>query len=250
MKVRLQPLHDDLNPLDKAIKNLKETKLELHNLKKSNHVITDEELNQLKQKNRLLIEERDMLKVELTHATSNTNKKPVNPRNKQIQNSIKQQISLLEELISKKEKEFDSISESDIAYQISEQQEEIKINHLELLRLTNYKSQLNEEITKSERRCNELINKYNEKVYKKKQKQIEELEKEVSKQEQVNCDIRKNIEIIKERLNSDEEKAKTKQLNDKISQLKANITKETQIIAELERNISNERTNFLQNLFQ
>ena len=250
MKIRLQPLEENLNPLDEAIKNLKQTKQELSNLKKSNHVINDEEINQLKQKNRILIEERDMLKVALTHTTSNTNKKPPNPRNKQIQNSIKQQISLLEDLISKKEKEYDSVTESDTAYQISEQQEEIKVNHLELIRLANYKSELNDEITKSERKCNELINKYNEKVYKKKYSQISNLEKEIIKQEQINNEIRHNIEMIKERLNSDEEKSKNKQLSDKINKLKTEIAKETQHIAELERNISNERSNYLQNLFQ
>ena len=250
MRIHLRPLSAIPKPLNEATDYLKELKIKLQTLKKSKQAVTKEELNELKQKNREIIEERDALKVSLNRVTSNINKNMFVPKSRDAKNSILAQINFLNESIRKKRTELDKISNSDLKNEILEIEEESKLLFLENQRLSQEKYKELKQVSEYEQISNEISIKYSREQFQKKQAKIKALELEINDKIAKNSNLHDIVMDKKSTMECRRIRDKRRDLNNQIDILKSQISNEMHAIAELDREIADERSKYLHSIYQ
>jgi uncharacterized sporulation protein YeaH/YhbH (DUF444 family) len=210
-------------------------------IKNSRESLTTEDIINLKREKQNLIRERTLLKAKLArYATSNRHPKPPG-RNGQIANSLEQEVHKLEQLTAGRRAEIAELIYSDRAAVVTELQEESKMLHLEALRLQTTKQDTENELRRLSAELQEVAQRYSPAVLARQHGQIKTLEKEIATQRAKNATIKEKVARLKAVQESEETVEESARTRQKIDDLKAQIRKEQQEIAALDRQMQQMR---------
>ena len=117
---------------------------------RTKNTITIEELTKLKNKRNILEQQRRELVAKVGRYNNLKVHKPTDSQNRQIANSVEEQIISYRDLIAERKRQIEEIRNSDLTSNIIEIQEETKVLHLELVRLKDIKERNTSELSSAE----------------------------------------------------------------------------------------------------
>ena len=129
-------------------------------VKKTQDTITIDEINDLKKQKQILLKERSLLIARIARYEQNPYRNANDAQNKQIADSLEQDIKQLRKAIKDKKDQIDQVTNSDTAASITETQEESKIMHLELVRMKDEKETIQKELSSSQKKLDSLLEEY------------------------------------------------------------------------------------------
>jgi chromosome segregation ATPase len=199
-------------------------------IKNSSAVLTPEDIVTLKREKQNLIRERTLLTAKLARFAS-FNHHPKSPgRNQLIAHSLSTEVQTLEQLTAMKREEIARLIYSDRAALITELQEESKMLHLEVSRLTKVKQDTEVEVRELAARLQHTTQKCSAAALTRQQKQIKHLQRAIVIQKEKNEEVMQAVAARQ----TEEEDERHQQ---KIDQLRAQVEREQQEIAAIDEQI-------------
>jgi predicted RNase H-like nuclease (RuvC/YqgF family) len=168
------------------------------------------------------------------YATSNRHLRPPG-RNQQIANSLERELHKLEQLTAARRAEIAELIYSDRAAVVAELQEESKMLHLELIRLQKTKQDTENQLRKVAAELQDFAQKYSPAVLERQHGQIKSLEREIATQQSKNATLKEKVMMLRAAQESEENAREAARTQAAIDELKAQIRREQQEIAALDK---------------
>jgi small-conductance mechanosensitive channel len=203
-------------------------------IKNSTEALTPGNIVNLKREKQNLIRERTLLTAKLArYASFNRHAKPPG-RNQQIAHCLAGEVEKLEQLTAMKREDIARLIYSDRAAVITELQEESKMLHLEVSRLTKLKQDTEVELRELSARLDEATQRCCPAAIARQQTQIKGLEKAVAAQRAKNEAMLQRISARQQ----EEPPGEPDKRQQKIDQLRAQVKREQQEIASLDEQMA------------
>jgi uncharacterized protein YnzC (UPF0291/DUF896 family) len=192
----------------------------------------------LKREKQTLIRQRTLLTAKLARfASFNHHPKPPG-RNQLIAHSLSTEVQTLEQLTAMKREEIARLIYSDRAALITELQEESKMLHLEVSRLTKVKQDTEVEVRELAARLEHVTQKCSAAAFARQQKQIKDLQRAIVIQREKNEEV---LQAVAARQTEEEVSEENEKRQQKIDQLRAQVEREQQEIAAIDEQIGRMR---------
>ena len=156
---------------------------QFNDVRRKKNQITIEEINQLKNKKHIIEQERRELIAKIGRYEFSRFHKPTDSQNKQVAESVEQQIEAYRKLIEETKQKIETVLESDLTSSIIEVQEESKIMHLELVRLQEQKHKLQQELKEAQTKLDDCLFLYTPRQLFIKERQLQDYKTQVKKKE-------------------------------------------------------------------
>jgi chromosome segregation ATPase len=198
--------------------------------------LTTQDIINLKREKQNLIRETTVLKAKLARYSSYNRHPKSTEQNRQIADSLEEEVNKLEQLTAAKRAEIAQLIYSDTAAVVTELQEKSKMLHLELMRLKKKKQETEIQLREASAQLEEVCQRFSPAALAKQQKAIRQLEKEIAAQKMKNQVAEEKV--AKMRTEQEGAGQEAEQAQARLEELRAQIRKEQQEIAALDQQMA------------
>ena len=212
-------------------------------IQKNKDSLTTDEIVNIKKQKQMLLNERSMIIAKIARYEQLPIHKPNDGQNKRIADALEDDIKQLREIIQEKRNDIENVTFSDTACSITEAQEETKILHLELVRLSDIKGNTMSEIEEAQKKLDELTALYSPQKLWTMERDLDDLRKTVDAKvlsvDKLEFPEKYSKLVRESNMREQEENQLRKELLKKIKAMKAKCNDERKKISSLEKELNN-----------
>lgn len=233
-------------PPDQRYRTAESTRSQ-RNAEPSGTQITSNDIILLKKELNNLTQQKTRLKAKIQHLNDTLKNPRSKPTNQQAITSLEKEMKKIEQYNANRQAEINAIMASDLAAEISEQQQESLLLYQEINRINKRKKEADKELADINEQLQIAAQQYSEENLRIAQNKVAELEQQIALQEQNNERLRSQIE------EAEEEKSRAEiesddNLKKQISQLESNIEAEQENIKKLDQEIEDTKKKYEEEL--
>lgn len=230
-------------PPDQKYKSIDATRTARRDANSSEPQITTNDIVILKKELNNLTQQKSLLKAKIQRLNDTLKNHRPKPANQQMANSLEKEISKIEQYNAKRRAEIAAIMSSDLAAEISEQQQESILLYEEINRINKRRKEAEKELATVSEQLEIASQQYSEENLQIAQHKIAMLEQEIASQEQRNERLRSQIEEAEDEMSKAEIESNDK-LAKKVEDLQQKIDQEQQKLDELNQEITDKKKEY------
>ena len=236
-------------PPDQKYRNVESARVQRRDVDSSEPQITPNDIVILKKELNNLTQQKSLLKAKIQRLNDTLKNHRPKPANQQMTNSLQREMKKIEQYNANRRSEIASIMSSDLAAEISEQQQESILLYEELNRIIKRKKEAEKELNEVTEQLQIASQQYSEENLQIAQNKVSMLEQEIAKQEQRNERLRSQIEEA-EAEKSKAEIESDENLKKQIDQLEQDIKMEESKVSDLDKEIEETKNKYEEELQQ
>lgn len=228
-------------PPDQKFKSIDSSRSQRRDVNPSEPQITSNDIVILKKELNNLTQQKSLLKAKIQRLNDTLKNHRPKPANQQMANSLEKEMKKIEQYNANRRAEIAAIMSSDLAAEISEQQQESILLYEEINRINKRRKEAEKELADVTEQLEIASQQYSEENLQIAQHKISMLEQEIANQEQRNERLRSQIEEAEAEMSKAEIES-NENLSKQVEKLEQQIQKEKDEIASLDQEIEDTKT--------